>query len=105
MLRRIGLTISYLIAAAYILSVVLPADYCLSHGCRGPGELDAFMPAFLLTPVGAIGTAFSLHHSIRNIRARSHLWVFWPLAVIFAIVLIGITALIVWIVFETVMPR
>ncbi len=105
MLRRIGLAASYFIAIIYILSVLLPAVYCLRQGCRGPGELDAFMPAFMLTPLGAIGTAFSLRHSIQHIRNKSWSWAFWPLTVIFAIVLLGITALITWIVYETAIHR
>jgi hypothetical protein len=104
MIRRIALTVAYLVAIVYILSIVLPAEYCLSHGCRGP-ELDGFMPAFLLSPLGAIGTAFALHNSISNIRRKSHLWAFWPLAVIFATVLLAIAAVLVWIVFQTATHR
>ena len=59
MLRKLGLGISYFIAIVYILLIVLPCLYCYQHGwCKGPGEGDAFMPAFALTPLGAIGTAF-----------------------------------------------
>jgi hypothetical protein len=105
MLRRLGLASSYIIAVVYILSILLPSIYCLRHGCRGPGEGDAFMPAFMLTPLGAIGTAFSLHNSIQHIRNKSWSWAFWPLAVIFAIVLLGITALITWVVYETAFHR
>ncbi len=82
MLHKLGLTISYFVAVVYILSILWPALYCLEHGCRGP-ELDAFMPAFALTPVGAIGTAFALHNTIQNIRKKSpSSWVFWPLAIV-----------------------
>jgi hypothetical protein len=105
MLRRVALAISYLVAIVFVLSIVLPAQYCLRTGCKGPGELDAFMPAFMLSPLGAIGTAFALSNSIRNIRGKSHLWVFWPLAIIFAIVLLGVAAMLAWIVFETAAPR
>jgi hypothetical protein len=52
-LRKLGLAISYFIAIVFVLSILLPAIYCLRHGCRGPGELDAFMPAFAFTPFGA----------------------------------------------------
>jgi hypothetical protein len=52
MLRRLGLGISYFIAIVYIFSILLPSIYCLRHGCKGPGELDAFMPAFALVPFG-----------------------------------------------------
>lgn len=72
MLRRLGLTISYLIAIVFIVSILLRALYCFQHGCKGPGELDAFMPAFAFTPFGAIATAFSVHNSIQNIR-KHHL--------------------------------
>jgi len=106
MLRRIGLAISYFIAIVYILSILLPALYCFRHGCRGPGELDAFMPAFFLTPVGTIATAFSLHNAIQNIRKRhSWSWAFWPLAIIFLIVLLGAIAFIAWVVYETAFHR
>jgi hypothetical protein len=96
MLRKLGLAISYFIAIAYILLILWPLLYCYQHQwCKGPGELDAFMPAFMLTPLGAIATAFSLHNAIQQIRKRqSWSWVFWPLAIIFTIVLLGVTALI-----------
>ncbi|MGC2474199.1 MAG: hypothetical protein WA485_07680 [Candidatus Sulfotelmatobacter sp.] len=96
MLRNVGLAISYFIAIAYILTILLPAVYCYRHGCKGPGELDAFMPAFALTPFGVIGTAFSLRNAIQRIRRKSS-WslFFWPLAIIFAIVLLGVIALVV----------
>ena len=101
MLRRVGLAICYFIAIVYILSILLPALYCLRHGCKGPGEGDAFMPAFFLTPIGAVATAFSLYNAIQNIRKRqSWSWVFWPLAIIFAIVLLGAVAFITMLVYE-----
>ena len=94
MLRKLGLAISYFIAIVYILSILLPSIYCLRHGCRGP-EGDAFMPAFFLTPYGAIATVISLYNAIQHIRKRQPWsWVFWPLAIIFAIVLLGVIALI-----------
>jgi hypothetical protein len=94
MFRRLGLAISYFLAIVYFLSILMPSLYCLRHGCRGP-EGDAFMPAFFLTPVGAIATAFSLHNAIQNIRRKqSWSWTFWPLAIIFAIVLLGVIAFI-----------
>jgi hypothetical protein len=53
------------------------------------------MPAFFLTPVGAIATAFSLRNAIQQVRKRQPWsWVFWPLAIIFAIVLLGAIAFI-----------
>jgi hypothetical protein len=105
MLRKVGLGISYFIAVVYFLSIVLPSIYCLRHGCRGP-DLDAFMPAFMLTPVGGIATAFSLHNAIQQIRRRqSWSWVFWPLAIIFAIVLLGVITLIALVVYHTAFRR
>ena len=99
MLRKLGFAISYSIAIVYILSILLPSIYCLRHGCRGP-EGDAFMPAFFLTPVGTIATAFSLYNAVQQIRKRqSWSWVFWPAVVIFAIVLlaaIGFIALLIY---------
>lgn len=106
MLSKIGLAISYFIATIYILLIVWPCVYCLQHGCRGPGELDAFMPAFGFTPLGAIGTAFSLRNAIQHIRRKeSRAWVFWPVAVIFGIVLLGIAALIVVFIYYTARHR
>ncbi len=105
-LRRLGLAISYFVSIVYILSILLPSVYCLRQGCRGPAELDAFMPAFGLTPFGAIATAFSLHNAIQHIRKRQlWSWVFWPLAILFATVLLGVIAFIVWIVYETASHR
>ena len=106
MLRRLGLGISYFIAIVYAFSILLPCLCCYQHGCRGPGELDAFMPAFLFTPAGAIATAFSLRNAIQHIRKRqSWSWVFWPLAVIFAIVLLGVVTLVAWVVYQTAFHR
>jgi len=106
MLRRLALGIAYFIASVYVLSIVLPSIYCLRHGCRGAGEGDAFMPAFFLTPVGAIATGFSLHNAIQHIRRRqAWSWVFWPLAVIFAVVLVGVVAVVGIGVYYTVFRR
>ena len=106
MLRRLGLAISYFTAIVYFLSILLPSVYCYQHGCKGPAELDAFMPAFGLTPFGAIATAFSLRNAIQQIRNRqSWSWVFWPLAIIFATVLLGVIAFIVWFIYETASHR
>ncbi len=106
MLSKLGLAIPYFIAIVYILSILLASLYCLQHGCRGPGELDAFLPAFGLTPFGAIATAFSLHNAIQQIRKRQPWsWVFWPLAIIFAIVLLGVIALVALIIYYTAFHR
>jgi hypothetical protein len=102
MLRRLGLTIAYFLAVLYIFSILLPSLYCWQHGCKGP-ELDAFMPAFALTPVGAIATAFSLHNAIQNIRKRRpSSWLYWPLAILFSIVLLGVVTLIGLVIYHTV---
>ena len=106
MLRKLGLGISYFIAIVYVLLIVLPADYCLQHGCRGPAELDAFLPAFGLTPMGVIATAFALHNAIQNIRKKTpHSWAFWPLAILFAMVLAGAFTVIAWIIVATAFHR
>lgn len=95
MFHRIGLAIAYLVAGLYVFLVVSPALYCFQHGCRGPGEGDAFMPAFFLTPVGGIAAAFCLYHAIHNIRKGAPLsWLFWPLAIVSATVLLGVIAFI-----------
>lgn len=105
MLRRLGLVTAHVITSVYILSIFLPALYCFSHGCKGPGELDAFMPAFLFTPVGAIATAFSLNEAVRHIRKGQSSWVFWPLAIIFSTVLLGVMALVALVIYHTAFRR
>jgi hypothetical protein len=106
MLRKIALAIAYFIAIVYILLILLPSVYCLRHGCKGPAELDAFMPAFMLGPVGTISTAFTLFHSIQEIRKRqSWSWVFWPLAIIFTMVLLGTIAFVGWMIYQTAVHR
>jgi hypothetical protein len=105
MLRKLALAISYFIAIVYIFSIVSPSIYCLRHGCRGP-EGDAFMPAFFLAPWGAIATAFSLHNAIQNIRKRqSWSWVFWPLAIIFAVVVLGTIVFIALLIYHLTFHR
>jgi hypothetical protein len=105
MLRRLALAISYFIAVVYIFSIVSPSIYCLRHGCKGP-EGDAFMPAFFLAPWGAIATAFSLHNAIQNIRKRqSWSWVFWPLAIIFAVVVLGTIVFIALLIYHLAFHR
>jgi len=105
-LRKLGLGISYFIASVYILSILLPSIYCLQHGCRGPAELDAFMPAFALIPFGGLATAFALRDAIQQIKKRqSWSWVFWPLAIVFAIVLLGTFLVIAWVIYETAFHR
>lgn len=107
MLRKLGLGIVYFIAIFYILLIVWPAVYCMQHaGCKGPGELDAFMPAFMLTPVGTIATAFSLHNAIRHMRKRqAWSWIFGPLAVVFSVVLLGAASLIMIAIYYTAFHR
>ncbi|HUK24937.1 MAG TPA: hypothetical protein VLV49_10185 [Terriglobales bacterium] len=106
MLRKLGLAIAYFVSVVYLLLILLPSVYCLEHGCRGPGEGDAFMPAFMLAPAGATATAFSLRNAIQHIRKKSaRSWVFWPLASVFAIVLLGTIAFFAWIVYETALHR
>jgi hypothetical protein len=106
MLRKIALAIAYFISIVYILLILLPAIYCWRHGCKGGGDLDAFMPAFMLGPAGAVATAFTLFHSIQQIRKRqSWSWVFWPLAIIFGIVLFGTIAFVAWMIYQMAVHR
>jgi len=106
MSNKLGLGIAYFVAIVYVLSILLPCLYCLQHGCKGPGELDAFLPSFGLTPFGGIATAFSLRHAIQQIRrGQSWSWVFWPLAIVFAIVLLGVIALIALVIYYTAFHR
>jgi len=101
MFRKLGLAISYFIASVYILLILLPSVYFLRHGCKGPGEGDAFMPAFFLAPLGAVATAFSLHNAVQHIRKRhSWSWVFWPPAIVFAVVLLGTITFIALLIYE-----
>jgi hypothetical protein len=105
-LRKLGLAVSYFVAILYVLSILLPSVYCLRHGCKGPGELDAFMPAFVLAPFGAITSAFSLRNAIQHIRKRqSGSWLAWPLAIIFPIVLLGTISFIAWVIYHTAVRR
>jgi hypothetical protein len=100
MARKAALAILYFVSIGYVFLIVSPSVYCLQHGCKGP-EGDAFMPAFFLTPVGVIAVALSLRHSIQKIRKRqSRSWLFWPLAIIFAIVLLAAVAFIVMLIYE-----
>ena len=104
-LPKLGLAILYFIAIVYVLLIALPSIYCLRHGCRGP-EGDIFMPAFFLTPLGAITTAICLYNAIQQIRKRqSWSWVFWPLAIIFAIVLLGAIAFIALLIYHLTFHR
>jgi hypothetical protein len=99
MLRGLGLTIVYFISIVYIFLIVSAALYCYQHGCKGP-DGDVFMLPFFLTPLGGIATAFCLYNAIQNIRKRdSWSWTFWPLAIIFAIVLLGVVAFIVLLIY------
>jgi hypothetical protein len=99
-LRQAGFAICFFVTILYIFLIVSPSIYCLTHGCRGPGEGDAFMPAFFLSPWGAIATAFSLGHAIHNVRKGQRTWIFWPLAVIFAIVLLATIAFFGMLIYE-----
>src|ERR1700689_3038388 len=100
MIRKVGLGILYFIAILYLLMILLPTVYCLRHGCRGPGEGDAFMPAFMLIPIGSIATTFCLRNAILHIRARHSLsWLYWPLAIIFGIFLAGSVGFILLLIF------
>ncbi len=97
MIRKIFVAIAYFVALLYVASIAWPAEYCLRHGCKG-SDLDAFMPAFVLTPFGAIAAAFALRHSIQRIKSGSA--IFWPLAILFAILLAAVAAFIAWIIYS-----
>ena len=100
MARKAALAILYFVSIGYVFLIVSPSVYCLQHGCKGP-EGDAFMPAFFLTPVGVVAVALSLSHSIQQIKKRQRWsWLFWPLAIIFAIVLLAAVAFIVMLIYE-----
>ncbi len=106
MLRKLGLAISYFVASLYILLIVWPSIYCYRTGCKGPGELDAFMPAFFLVPWGGVATAFSLRNAIQHIRkGKAWSWVFWPAAIVFATMLLATIAFIGIVVYYTAFHR
>jgi hypothetical protein len=64
------------------------------------------MPAFAFTPFGAIATAFSLRNTLQQIRRRqSWSWVFWPLAIVFTLVLLGVIALVGLVIYYTAFRR
>ena len=86
MLRRLGLAISYVFTIVYIFSILLPSLYCFRNGCRGPGEVDAFMPHLPLYSPRSITAAVSFNNAIQHIRKGQWFWVFWPLAIIFSVV-------------------
>lgn len=53
------------------------------------------MPAFLFTPGGAVATAFAFGNAVQNIKKKqAGSWIFWPLAIIFVCVLLGVIGLI-----------
>jgi hypothetical protein len=99
MLRKLGLGISYFLAIAYIISFLVPFSLLLNCLPNCGNGLDAFLPAAALTPFGAMGSAFALRNSIQNIRKRQSLWLFWPLAIIFAIVLTAVIIAIALVVY------
>jgi hypothetical protein len=47
--------IAFVIAVLWVLLVLSAAEYCLVHGCSGPNgnNIDGFLPAFALAPIGA----------------------------------------------------
>jgi len=64
------------------------------------------MLAFALIPIGGIATVFSFRHSIQQIRKReSSSWVFWPAAILFAIVLLGTLVFIALLIYFTAFHR
>ena len=104
-LRKLGFAISYFVSifTSYRFCCLL---FTVSGRIQRTGRADAFMPAFGLTPFGAIAPGFSLHNAVQHIRKRqAWSWVFWPLAILFATVLLGVIAFIVWIVYETASHR
>jgi len=48
---------------------------------------------------------FTLNNCGQNIRGNSRPWLFWPLAILFALVLLGVVALVVFFVVETIWHR
>jgi hypothetical protein len=100
MVRKVALAISYFVSLGYVFLIVSASVYCLQHGCKGP-EGDIFMPAFFLTPLAIVAVALSLRHSIQQIRKRQPWsWLYWPLAIIFAVVLLAAVAFIVMLIYE-----
>jgi hypothetical protein len=69
---RIVRAIAFVIAAVWILSILWAADYCVVHGCSGPNgnNIDGFLPAAALAPIGAPAFIWSLVMIVRTILAR-----------------------------------
>ncbi len=98
-MQRLVLIIAYIIGGLWILSLVLPASYCLQHHCSGP-DYDGFMPAFAIAPIGGLAALIALPHAIQGTKKQTWSWVFWLFAVVFAINLASVALFVVIAVFK-----
>lgn len=64
--------IAFVIAALWIFSILWAADYCSVNGCSGANanNIDGFLLAFALAPIGLPSLIWSLVILVRAIRAR-----------------------------------
>ena len=69
---RILRYIAFVIAALWIFSILWAADYCLMHGCSGPNgnNIDGFLLAFALAPIGLPSLIWSLFILLRTIATK-----------------------------------
>jgi hypothetical protein len=70
---RIVRYIAYLIAALWIASILWASEYCFLHGCSGQNgnNIDGFLLAFALAPIGAPAFIWSLILLFRWARRKS----------------------------------
>jgi hypothetical protein len=64
--------IAFAIAALWILSILWAGDYCVVHGCSGANgnNIDGFLPAFGLAPIGLPAVIWSLVIFVRWVMRK-----------------------------------
>jgi hypothetical protein len=70
---RVFRYIAVAIAVLWMLSTLWAADYCRIHGCSGANgnNIDGFLLAFALAPIGAPAFIWSCVIFVRWIRRKS----------------------------------
>lgn len=65
--------IAFVIAAVWVFSILWAADYCFTHGCSGANgnNIDGFLPAFALAPIGVPALIWCLFVLLRASQARN----------------------------------
>ena len=69
---RVARFIAVVIAALWIFTILWAADYSFIHGCSGSSgnNIDGFLPAFALAPIGVPAAVWSLLILFRATRAK-----------------------------------